>query len=372
MMMNRFIRDDLRDFVSYDANQVDCRVKLDANESHYDIPDIVKDEILKTLKDKWRYNLYPDSDSTLLRTVIAESIGVGKDNIGIGQNKTGIRKDNILVGNGSDQLIQIIINCIVGVDDRVVCPAPSFGMYKISAAIAGAQTVEVPLDSEFQYDLDKYMDALDKYKPKVAFICTPNNPTGCALSKDQVISVAQAFPDTAIVVDEAYCEFNGVTVVDKVEEYDNLIVLRTLSKAYGLAGLRVGYSIACEDLTRQLHKVKPPYNLNTFSQQAAVAILKNKAIIKEGINTIVAERDRVFAVLKNMEGIKPYPSSANFILIKCDNGKEVYQKLLEDGILVRSFGSKGMLDNCIRVSIGTPAQNDLFLSSLKAITGGNK
>ncbi len=357
-MMSRFIRDDLRDFVSYDANQVACRVKLDANESPYDIPDIVKDEILSNLKDKWGYNLYPDSDSTLLRTVIAESIGTGKD--------------NILVGNGSDQLIQIIINCVVGVGDRVVCPAPSFSMYKISAAIAGAQPVEVPLDNTFQYDLNKYVDALDKYKPRVAFICTPNNPTGCALSKDQVISVAQAFPDTAIVVDEAYCEFNGVTVVDKVEKYDNLIVLRTLSKAYGLAGLRVGYSVACEDLTRQLHKVKPPYNLNTFSQQAAVAILKNLNIIKEGINTIVAERDRVFAALKNMKGIKPYPSSANFILIKCDNGRIVYQKLLEDGILVRSFGSKGVLDNCIRVSIGTPAQNDLFLSSLKAITGGDR
>jgi len=355
--MNRFIREDLRDFVPYNANQVACRVKLDANESPYDVPDAVKQEILAALQGEWDYNLYPDSDSTRLRGVIAEYLGV--------------EDENILVGNGSDQLIKIIISSITGSGDRVVCPTPSFGMYKISTVIAGAKPVEVSLDDEFQYDLDKYMEALDKHKPRVAFICIPNNPTGCVLTKDRVLSIAKAFPDTALVVDEAYYEFHGTTLVDNINRYDNLIVLRTLSKAFGLAGLRVGYSVACQDLTRQLYKVKPPYNLSTFSQQAAMAILKHRDIIRKRINTIVAERRRVYNALKEMAGIKPYPSSANFILVKCDNGQEVYEKLLEDGILVRNFGSKGALSNCIRVSIGTPVQNNALLRSLKAITGGN-
>lgn len=354
-MIEKLIRPEIRSFTPYNANQQPCRIKLDANESPFNMPYKARKELAEFIVNNPGLNLYPDTDATLLRQVIGAHWGADSE--------------EIIVGTGSDQLIQLIASVFVGPGDKVLYPVPSFGMYRDSCIIAGGTPVKYILDPDTDYDYSKenIIEAYEKEKPKLIYICTPNNPTGNVMEKDEILEVARHCVNSVIVVDEAYAEFSGSTVIPCVKEFQNLLVLRTFSKAYGLAGIRCGYSVSGPKLAKAVNLARPPYNISSLSQLAGRLVLDNKAEIEENIGTLKKERRWLEAALSGINGIKVFHSSANFILIKVKNSRQVYAELCERGILVRAFGTSPYLEDCLRVSIGTHEQNSGLLDELSAI-----
>lgn len=354
-MIDELIRPEIRSFTPYNANQQPYKIKLDANESPFNMPIEVRKKLADLIINDPQLNLYPDTDSVSLRETIAEHWGVDKE--------------GIIVGTGSDQLIQVIANVFIGREDKVLYPAPSFGMYRDSCLIAGGTAVKYLLDpnEKFEYSKDRIIEEYNKEQPKIIYICTPNNPTGNLMSIEDILDVVRYCNKSVIVVDEAYAEFCDSTVIPYVQEYQNLIVLRTFSKAYGLAGIRCGYSISSIKLANAINLARPPYNISSFSQLVAQLVLLEKDQIERNILFLIEQRDWVADQLSKIKGIEVFNSSANFILIKIDNCKEVYNKLCEKGIFVRTFGSAPLLEGCLRITIGTQEQNTILLDELSSI-----
>lgn len=354
-MIEKLIRPEIRSFIPYDANQKPYRIKLDANESPFNMPLSARQKLADFILNNPELNLYPDTDSLKLRKVLSEHWSVDIQ--------------NIIVGTGSDQLIQIIANVFIGPGDKVLYPAPSFGMYGDSCIIAGGTPVKYILEPEkrFEYSKQTIFAAYDKEKPKLVYICNPNNPTGNLMPKDEVLEVVRYCSNAVIIVDEAYAEFCDTTVIPYVNNYENLIVLKTFSKAYGLAGIRCGYSIAGQNLTRTVNLARAPYNISSLSQYAAQLVLEEKEEIRKNISYLVAERDLLKTKLAQIKGIEVYDSYSNFILVRVENCGEVYNKLCEKGIFLRIFGSSPLLQNCLRISVGTREQNTILLDELSSI-----
>lgn len=354
-MLEELIRSEIRSFIPYNANQQPYKIKLDANESPFNIPMAARKKLAEFIIDDPQLNLYPDTDSVQLREAIGEHWGVDKE--------------GIIIGTGSDQLIQIIANVFIEKGDKVLYPIPSFGMYKDSCIIAGGKAVNYLLDMEnnFSYSADQIIEAYETEQPKIIYICSPNNPTGNLMPQDEILKVIKACTKSIIVVDEAYAEFSDTSVIPYVEEYKNLLVLRTFSKAYGLAGIRCGYSISSVYLANAVNLVRPPYNISSLSQLAATLVLSEKEEIIRNIRYLVEERERVSSKLTGIDGIYVYSSAANFILIKVQNCKDVYSKLCEKGIFVRAFSSSPLLADCLRITIGTHEQNSRLLDELNTI-----
>lgn len=391
-MLNNLVKDNIKSLLSYKVEQSADMVKLDANENN-NVAYLLNEKLAKAIMEL-KINEYPDSDCTELRTMLAKELGVD-----ISQ---------IMVGCGSDQLISIIMTTFVGNGDKMLTHVPTFGMYKIVAQTVGGTAIEVPLNEDFSLDLDNFIEIMEREKPKVVFLTNPNNPTGNIIPKDEIIKIVQ-LSKGIVVVDEAYYEFYGESVIDLVDEYKNLIVLRTLSKAYGLAGARVGYGVASKQLMDILYKVKPPYNVASLSQVAAKVCLMNRDIMENAVKEIIEERENMSSLLKEIPNLKVFESYANFILCKIkdaenvgdvgdvkgaedvvdvkdarsvgyiedvenaedfgDTGdvkdaKYVYNYLLDNKVLVRYFGEKGPLANCLRISIGTKEENELVLDLL--------
>jgi len=351
-MMKEFLREDLRDFQPYQANDVEYLIKLDANESPFDLPDCVKKQLAFELMGKSDFNRYPDPGGRELRGAIAEACGVDRE--------------EVVLGNGSDELIQILVHAFINKGEVALCPVPSFVMYKICTQIGGGIAVEIPLDENFEYQMDAYYKAIEEYNPKMIFLCSPNNPTGNTLSEQEIIKLAEGYRGV-IVVDEAYCEFSGGSLSKRIVRYPNIIVLRTFSKAMGLAGLRIGYLICNKDLALQINKVKPPYNLNRFSQRAAVLMLKNQDIIKERIRYIIKQREELYRQLNGMAKVRTFPSQANFLLIQVPDADRIAKRLLDEGILVRGFQRDSRLKDCLRITVGLEEENRSFVRELRRI-----
>ncbi|WP_026487178.1 histidinol-phosphate transaminase [Caldanaerobius polysaccharolyticus] len=349
-MIRDLVRRDVVNLKNYQVHMQQCRYKMDANESPFDLSEDMYEKMADIVK-KSRPNIYPDPMATRLREAISEYAGVPAD--------------RIMVGNGSDDLIHGLMNSFVEKDDCVIYPEPSFSMYRIYTLIAGARPVGIPLGDEFQYDTDEFMRAVYRYSPKVVFLCTPNNPTGNTIAREDIVKVLDCVKGL-LVVDEAYFEFCGNSVVELTEKYPNLVVLRTFSKAMGLAGLRVGYMISSQEVIGEMYKTKSPYNLNSLSQAIACEVLKSGSY-KERVDYIVKERDRLYMRLKEIKGVKSYPSHANFILIKVADAEGVHRRLIEKGVLVRSFKGDPYLDDCLRVTVNTAEANDYFIEALKEI-----
>ncbi|NLO81859.1 MAG: histidinol-phosphate transaminase [Clostridiales bacterium] len=350
--MNDYLRSDLKDLKPYRANVAPYRIKMDANESPFDMPDRVRKQLAEELLAGSGLNLYPDSDATGLRKSISEYCNV--------------HPDEIIVGAGSDELIQVIINALVDRGEAVLYPSPSFGMYGIFTRIAGGIPLEVALKEDFCYDVDGFYKAIELYKPKLIFICSPNNPTGNILELNKLEELTKNFSGV-VAVDEAYGEFCEYSAVELIEQCPNIVVLKTFSKAMGLAGLRVGYLIANKGLVDQINAVKPPYNVSSFSQRAAQLVLENMDIIRDRISKIINERERLYTELNSVGGVHVYPSKANFLLIRVNDADEIYEKLTEEGILVRNFPGNQLLKDCLRITVGTSEDNDIFLKTLKQI-----
>lgn len=264
-MIEELIRPEIRSFIPYNANQQPYRIKLDANESPYSLPIEVRQKLAAFILEDPKLNLYPDTDSIELRKVIGEH--------------WSIPKEGIIVGTGSDQLIQVIANVFIGQKDKVLYPVPSFGMYRDSCLIAGGVAVKYLLDpiDKFEYSKETIIKAYESEQPKIIYICNPNNPTGNLMPIEDILEVVRYCSKSIVIVDEAYAEFCDTTVIPYVKEYQNLLVLRTFSKAYGLAGIRCGYSISSEKLASAISLAKPPYNISSLSQFVAQIVLLEKA-----------------------------------------------------------------------------------------------
>jgi histidinol-phosphate aminotransferase len=248
---------------------------------------------------------------------------------------------------------------------HVVIPQPTFTLYKLLTTILGGICEEVYLTRHLEFDVEKLLDAARR--ADITIICSPNNPTGCLIKQSDLVEILKA-ASGLVVVDEAYHEFSQQSVVPLLADFKNLIVLRTFSKAMAMAGLRVGYLLGDPELVKEISKAKLPYNLNIFSTTAAEAAAEHFHLLKPQIELIIQERERLFYQMQNLPGIKAYPSHANFIVFETEvDPLEVFNGLYADGILVRDVSRYPMLEKCLRVSIGSPAENDRFLASLKRV-----
>ena len=325
-------------------------VKINQNENPYDLPEGVKRRVLEqALARPW--SRYPDFDPRELLEKLAEF--------------AGWRADGVLAGNGSNELIEALLLVTVGPGTRVVIPEPTFTLYALMTRILGGEAIRVGLGPELQYDAAEILRIRRELAAPVTIVCSPNNPTGGVLPSAEVARLCEDH-DGLVVVDEAYHEFSGDTVVPLLAKHANLVVLRTFSKAMGLAGARVGYLLASPALVREVNKARLPYNMNFFSQMAAIAALEEKDVLATSVHRLVGERERLLARLADVPGVRAYPSDANFFLLECLSAepKAVFDAMLRRGVLVRDVTSYPMLGRCLRVSVGSETENDAFLHAL--------
>lgn len=340
--ISKLSKPSVRGLRAYEAKEVPCRVKLDANESPFD-PGIGILDGLRSIQ----ANRYPDPEAKALRRVIARRFRV--------------RPENILQGNGSDELIYYLVTAFGG---PVLFPVPTFSMYGIISRALGEKTISVPLDREFDLDIDRTLRAIKRERPKLVFLSSPNNPTGNCFSADRILKVIRACRGL-VVVDEAYQPFSSQRgFMPLLGDYPNLVILRTLSKI-GLAALRLGFLIADPAVAGEVNKVRLPFNVNALSQASAVAALSKPLGIQRAICTITAGREQLFKDMSSLPGVVAYPSEANFILFKVKDAGRVYRSLLKKGVLVRNLNEG--LPGCLRVTVGTPGENKTFLKALRDI-----
>lgn len=349
--MKDLIKKNVQNLGVYKVGREPYDVKLDANENPYNVLEELTELITSRLVSE-NLNRYPDNDALMLREAIAAYIGV--------------KDENIICGNGSDEIIKMIVDAFVDKDDVVVTHTPTFSMYKVAAEISGGRVIEIEDNEDFEINIENIINAANENNAKVIFLCNPNNPTGILIGQSDIIRVLES-TNAIVAIDEAYYEFCGETVVDKIDKYDRLIVLRTLSKAFGLAGMRVGYGVANSDFINVLNKVRPPYNLNTVSQAIGEVVLQNMGIVDKYIEEIKREREFFMNELSSIKDIKVIPSKSNFLLIKTDKYLDLIERFKENKIKVRDFGSDGILKNCIRLTVGTREENKKALKVIKEV-----
>jgi len=278
----------------------------------------------------------------------------------------GWSAEGVLAGNGSNELIQALFLVTVGPGTRVVVPEPTFSLYALLTRILGGETLVAPLGLELEYQPRELTAMSRELAPTLTVVCSPNNPTGSVLEPDDVAALCAAAPGL-VVVDEAYHEFSGRSVVPLLAQHPNLVVLRTFSKAMAMAGLRVGYLLADPALVREVNKARLPYNLNFFSQAAALAALDAPQALRASVERIVAARQELFRRLAHVAGVRPYPSQANFILFELDGAdpKAVFESIWKRGVLVRDVSAYPRLARCLRVTVGSDEENEAFLAALR-------
>jgi len=342
--LNSLVRENIKILQPYSSARTEysgeASVFLDANENSYGSP-LDQD-----------YNRYPDP----LQWKLKQSLSKIK----------GIPSQNIFIGNGSDEVIDLAfrIFCEPGKNNIITCP-PTYGMYKVCANINDVKVKQVNLSEDFQLDVEKILESIDA-NTRLLFLCSPNNPTGNNLNRMDIELLINNFPGI-VIIDEAYINYSKQkTFLQELTEYENLVVMQTLSKAWGLAALRLGIAFASEKIIDLFNKVKPPYNINVASQQLGVKALSGIEQVNEKIKITVAERDLLQQQLKNFGFIKKiYPSDANFILVKADNADKLYQYLSAKKIIVRNRSKESLCENCIRITVGTPNENKILIETLK-------
>ena len=343
--IHSIIRPNIKDLVPYssarDEFTGEAKVFLDANENSLGSPLL-----------KW-YNRYPDPHQQALKEKLSHI--------------KGIAPAHIFLGNGSDEAIDILYRafCEPGRHNVVVCP-PTYGMYEVSAHINDVAVRKVPLTEAFQLDLEAMEAAVDA-DTRIIWLCSPNNPTGNSLDRGDIEMILNNF-DGVVVVDEAYINFSRHrSFIPDLADYPNLVVLQTLSKAWGLAALRVGMAFASADIIGIMNRIKPPYNINEAAQQLASDALEEVEQVNEMIRILVTERERLAAALQTHPLVQHvYPSDANFLLVKVNGGRKVYDFLLTQGIVVRDRSTTPGCADCIRITVGTPTENEILLRALDA------
>jgi histidinol-phosphate aminotransferase len=322
-------------------------IKLDGNENPYGC----SPKVYQALAHYRYYHNYPDPEQMELRKALEEYTGLGRQ--------------HIVCGMGSDDLIDLILRLFLKPRDQVINCPPTFGMYPFSTDVCGGKVVDVPRTEDFALDMAGIKKTLTE-KTKVIFVASPNNPTGDTTTKKEIMELVGT--GKIVVVDEAYFEFSNVTMANLVPAYPNLIVLRTFSKWAGLAGLRIGYGFFPIEIADYLMKIKQPYNANAAAQAAVLASLADIDYLRANVTKLVRERERLFGKLKELDWLKPYPSQGNFTLCSLPEGKakEIWQQLRKKGIFVRYFDTPGLKD-CLRISVGRPEDTDALVKALKEV-----
>jgi histidinol-phosphate aminotransferase len=357
--IKKYIRKELLSFGAYSAAispdtlagktevPLEKIIKLDQNENLYG----PSPKVNRALSKYNSFNIYPDTEQTVLRHQLAKYAGVNPE--------------GIVAANGSNQLLDIVTRLFIGAGDSVINCVPTFDIYRFSTEICGGKVIGVPRDEKFAINIKAIKAAIDK-KTKLIFLANPNAPTGNLTPKNDILEVLEIGLPT--LIDEAYYEFSGVTAVPLMKRYPNLMVVRTFSKWAGLAGLRVGYGLFPPEIADYLHRIKIPYNVNVAALVAVRESMQDLDFLMGRVKEIISERKRLVAGLKKLPWLKVYPSQANFILclVLKGNAVELQQKLQNNGILVRYF-EKPRLENCIRLSVGKPEHNDVLLQTLREI-----
>ena len=319
-------------------------IRLNGNENPYG-PSPKVNEALGSFQ---FYNHYTDPEQRKLRSVLSKYLGAPEE--------------RIVAGNGSDELIDLLLRMFLGPGENIIIPSPTFGMYSFTADICGGEAVSVPSDENFEIDVEAMVVAMTD-KTKAVFLASPNNPSGNIASSSQIRALLET--GRLIVVDETYYEFCGQSVMPLMEEYPNLVILRTFSKWAGLAGLRIGLGVMQEEIAQTMISMKPPYNVNTAAEVALTASLEDTSVLLDRVKAIVAERERMMGLLQKIPGIKAWPSQANFILFSLPEGQgeRIFEGLCNRGIFLRYFNTPQLKD-FIRSSVGFPHETDAVVAAL--------
>lgn len=345
MNLEKLVRQNIKNLTPYSSARKEfsgaAQTFLDANENSFGSP----------LRED--FSRYPDP----LQSKIKEKIAALQ----------GVKMSEIFIGNGSDEAIDLLyrIFCEPRHDNVLICP-PTYGMYQVSAEINDVQIKRANLTEDFQIDLQAIKNTIAK-NTKLIFICSPNNPTGNAIKREEILQLAEMF-DGIVAVDEAYIHFsNEKSLVGEINNFQNLVVLQTFSKAWGLAGLRVGLAFANEETIKFFNRVKPPYNISEIAQKAIWQALRNESKVKDTIKQIIYERENLIKNLQSFPFVKKiYPSHANFVLVKTDNAEVIYKFLLTEKIVVRNRSNVELCAGCLRITVGTPEENKSLLKALKS------
>ena len=342
--VNRLVRESVRKLQPYSSARDEYvsdgseMIFLDANENPFDNG----------------VNRYPDPYQRSLKSVLSE--------------QKGLAEQQILLGNGSDEVLDLIYRAFCEPNkDNIITLPPTYGMYKVLAGINAVDNREVLLTKDFEPNVIEILKVADS-NSKLLFICSPNNPTGNAFQKKEIKELLESF-NGLVVVDEAYIDFsNDESWVSELKQYPNLIVTQTLSKAYGLAGIRLGICYASEEIIGILNKIKPPYNVNQLTQQRALQRVLHQDLVKQEVKQILDEREELIKALKDLEFVTAlYPTDANFVLAKVDDANKRYQQLLEKQVVVRNRSTQPLCENTLRFTVGTPEENKKLIAILKEL-----
>jgi len=340
MNLDKLLRNNIRSLQPYscarDEFKGEASVYLDANENPYNAP----------------FNRYPDP----LQWEVKEQITRVK----------GVPAENIFLGNGSDEPIDLLFRAFCEPRiDNVVAIEPTYGMYKVSANINDVEYRKVLLDENFQFSADKLLDATNLYT-KIIWLCSPNNPTGNSLDRNEIIKLLTSF-EGIVVLDEAYIDFAAEgSFSEMLSHYPNLVILQTFSKAWGSAAIRLGMAFASTEIIAVLNKIKYPYNINILTQKQALSALKNDVQVKQWVKTLLAERAVLVEALQKLPIVQHiYPTDANFVLVRVDDANALYHYLVDKSIIVRNRNTVSLCLGCVRITVGTPEENQILLEELK-------
>jgi len=353
--ITRLVRPEIRQLKAYGVSDPGDLIKLDAMENPYGWPPALKREWAEHLT-TIDINRYPDAAARELTLQLHEYMAVP-------------RTMGLLLGNGSDELIQMVLLALAQPGAAVMAPTPGFVMYEMTARFVGMDFIGIPLQADsFDIDLPEFLKAVEERKPAVIFLAYPNNPTGNLFDRAAVDEILAA-SDGLVVVDEAYHAFAGRSYMSELEKHDNLLVMRTVSKL-GLAGLRLGLLAGDRKWLAELNKVRLPYNINSLTQASASFVLAHSDFLQQQSEQIITERGRLLSGMQQLSGIKVWPSSANFILFRTEisEATKVFEGLKQAGILIKNLhGSHPLLENCLRVTVGQPEENDVFIGALSRL-----
>ena len=349
-MKTEWLRKTIADFDPYFVAPIAEKHVINANENYLNVLTIpgVKEELIQAL-DTFRPQIYPKPMSDDIREALADYIGA--------------KPENFIVGNGGDEMISYLLGTFLDPGDQILIHSPTFDMYELGAETLGASAIKVQDLPGYRRDQKGLLEAVRTYQPKVTVICNPNNPTGDLLPRAFIEEVLKA-ADNIVFVDEAYMEFaQKESVIDLIDTYPNLIVLRTLSKAFALAGMRCGYLAADEALIEAIAKIKAPYNLNAFTQLFAPIVIRHREDIFKVRDATCVERDRLYAAMKEIPGVTVYPSCTNFLLVQVDKKQEeIFEALRKKDILVKIYRNSQDIPNGFRISVTTKDVDDVLIS----------
>jgi len=352
MTPEQLIRPEIQRLSAYHVADATGMVKLDAMENPYSLPDDLRAELAVKLRDA-AINRYPDPHASAVQQALRQAFAIDP-------------AYDIMLGNGSDELIQIIASALAKPGAALLAVEPSFVMYRMIAEFTGLRYIGVPLRSDFALDEAAVLDALEREQPELVFLAYPNNPTGNVFERGAIERILAAAPGL-VVIDEAYHAFaGGLSFLDDLARFDNLLLMRTVSKL-GLAGLRLGYLVGKPAWITQFDKVRLPYNVNVLTQVAARFALEHVAVLERQAAYLVTERGRLMQAMSALVGVQTFDSSANFILFRVPDAVRVFAGLKRRAILIKNLhGGHPLLDNCLRVTVGAPQENDAFLAALSA------